>query len=117
MKETIEVIKCDLCGKIIDTNSVPKSKCHYARVYYDSTKDESVLKECDVCMACQQMISNHYNSDHGKDIKDLINETIKRLTRNECRYFEDNMHKICISVPKMRDILEEVFLHEDEEDN
>ena len=115
MKDTIEVIKCDLCGKIIDADCVPKKKYHYIRVYPNPTKDKSIFKECDVCMECQQMISNNYNGYHGKDVKDLIDETIKRLTRNECHYFEDNMHKICISVPEMRDILEEVFLHEKED--
>ena len=115
MKETIEVTKCDLCGKIIDTDSSTQKEYHYARVYHDSTKDKSIIKESDICMTCQQMISDHYNGYHGKDVKDLIDETIKRLTRNECHYFEDNMHKICISVPEMRNILKEVFLDEGED--
>lgn len=113
MKDTIEVIKCDLCGKIIDTDCTPKDKYHYARVYYELNKDEAILKECDVCIPCQQMISSNYNSDHGKDVELYINKIMSELTH--CKGSCNDNDTIITTIGHLKSIMLKVFY--DKEDN
>lgn len=60
MKDTIEVIKCDLCHHVIDTDTVPIEKYHYRYCISKSInyRIESDIIEKDICPDC---ISKIYN--------------------------------------------------------
>ena len=64
MKEIVELVKCDLCGKIIDTKNVPEDEYHYryhimGYMYLDTQGK-------DICPACAREINKIYNRKHNK---------------------------------------------------
>ena len=60
MKETSEVVKCDWCHRVIDTDTVSIEKYHYKYCITDVTdgKIETDIIEKDICPDC---ISKIYN--------------------------------------------------------
>ena len=50
MKETVEVVKCDLCGKIIDTSEISEDEYHYN--YHIIRYNCIDTQGKDICPAC-----------------------------------------------------------------
>ena len=92
MKETIEVVKCDLCGKIIDTKKVPEDEYHYryhimGDMYLEDTQEK------DICPTCASKINKIYNRKHSKVagkyeyIDKYIEAVISDLSSDYCKNY------------------------------
>lgn len=65
MKETSEVVKCDLCHRAIDTDTISIEKYHYKYCVsnFNDGKFESDIIEKDMCPDCASKISEIYDSN------------------------------------------------------
>lgn len=105
MKETVEVVKCDLCGKIIDTDNIPEDEYHYE---YCISKyvDNTVLIEKDICPNCASKINKIYNGKHGEDIDKYIDNYIENVVGELSAYSDFDIKML----HNIRALMKRVFL-------
>lgn len=117
MKETIEVVKCDLCGKVIDTDSIPENEYHY-RYQMNIVKDDQITVECkenDICPECSRKICVNYNNAHIEYFNTYIDmhieDVISELYCNRCKYRtnNDDDYEITLTSSQLRDTMRSVL--------
>lgn len=110
MKETIELVKCDLCGATIDTDNIPEDEYHYRYCiskYIDNTIETDLIEK-DICPNCASKINKIYNGKHGEDIDEYIDNVVSEL----CTHFDfdGKMPQIQGTPNNIRALIKSVFL-------
>ena len=106
MKETIEVVKCDLCGATIDTKNIPEDEYHYKYHILRPNHDCIDTLEKDICPTCASVINKIYNGKHGEDIDKYIDNYIENVV-GELSAHSDFDAKMLINI---RALMKRVFL-------
>lgn len=126
MKETIELVKCDLCGATIDTKNAPEDEYHYRYHILRPNHDCIETLEKDICPTCASVINKIYNRKHSKVagkyeyIDKYIEAVISDLSSDYCKnYFnkKDDEKEIIITPSQIRGIMRSIILFRDEFSN
>ena len=107
MKETIEVVKCDICHEIINSDKVSD----YRYGYVTNLKITGRTISADICSRCASKIASQYDRKFHNDVELYINKTMIELSRGSGSCNDNTT--ITTTIGHLKSIMLKVFLGDD----